>query len=131
MRILYSIVIFLLIGMNSLAWGEERVAETLENVDFIIENLRDGEGNIYGESYYAKNNNDYPMRISMELVQAENVDPKIIPYTVIMEPEVRILLGSVVKNDSEKDAVWKYQWEVEPDLHDLNVEKLEMCSKYL
>lgn len=131
MQLLYSFAVFILLSVSSTAWGEERVAETLEKVDFIIDTLRDDEGNIYGESYYAMNRNDYPMRISMEITHQENVDAKIVPYTIIMKPDARVPLGSVVKNDTDMDASWKYEWEVEPDLHELNVEKLEMCSKFL
>ena len=131
MQIFYSIALFLLIGANSMVWGEERVAETLDNVDFIVENLKDEEGKMYGESYFALNRNNYPMRISMEITQAKNVETKIAPYTIVMEPSARVPLGTVVKINPEEDAVWNYEWLIEPDLHDLNVEKLEMCSEFL
>lgn len=128
MKMICSIAVFLMIGMNAITWGDERVAETLENVDFIVENLKDEKGNLYGEAYYALNHNNYPIRISIKLVQAENVNQKIVPYTIIMEPDARVSLGSVAKNKSGKDAKWKYEWEVEPDLHGLHTDKLAICA---
>lgn len=95
--------------------AEERIAGTLDQVDLIATDVKNEDGHNYGEKYSAFNRNDVPMRITIRLTEAENVESYIVPHTLITEPHTQADLGYILQKDVSKNAAWKYEWQAKPD----------------
>lgn len=109
-------IFLMLMILGSFAYGEERIAGTLDDVDLIIERLEKDNGHDYGERYFALNRGTSPVRLTIKITDIENADQQLLSHTLILNPHERVDLGTVVQTDITKEARWKYEWSVEPDI---------------
>ena len=95
--------------------GDEKIGGTIENVDLIVSDLTTDYNHNYGDRYYAINRNDYPVRVSIKMINGVNAEDHLIRNTVIIEPHERADLGLIRQKDPLKTSDWKYEWHVKPD----------------
>lgn len=108
-------ILFILVILTAHLSLEGRIAESINNVDLIIEDKLNEKGQNFGEDYYIHNNNDIPIRFSIKLVNAINAKDDLIKNTVIIEPLQRISVGSVSMDNPAQEASWSYELLVKPD----------------
>ena len=95
--------------------AESHIAETLDNVDLLIEDKFSEKGHNFGEDYYVHNRNDYPVRFTIKINDAINAQNNLIKNIIVIPPNNKAPLGSVRQDDLTKESNWSYEWEVTPD----------------
>lgn len=108
-------ILFILVAFCSIHSLEGRVAESINNVDLIIEDLYNSQGQDYGDDFFIHNRNDIPIRFSIKLTDAINAKDGLLKNTIIIEPQQRISIGSVTMNNLAIEANWSYELNVKPD----------------
>jgi hypothetical protein len=95
--------------------ADERIGGTLENVDLLIEDIYNDDGHNFGEKYSAINRAKVSMRVSIELLESENIENHLIEHAVIVDPHRKVDLGSVLQKNVAKGSNWRYEWKATKD----------------
>jgi hypothetical protein len=91
--------------------ADERIGGTLENVDLFIEDLVNEDQHNFGEKYSVINRNAVPVRVSIKLLNKENIEDHLIDDYKIIAPHKKTELGYILQKDPAKPANWKYEWQ--------------------
>ncbi|NGX42212.1 MAG: hypothetical protein K940chlam7_00489 [Chlamydiae bacterium] len=113
MKKLFPFFLFVLFALP--LFSEERIVDTIENVDLYVNDLYNEDDHNYGEEYYVLNRNDFPMHVSIHLTDNKNAEKHLIKSTVIVGSNLRGDLGHILQKDLSLGATWKYEWKAERD----------------
>ncbi len=94
---------------------EGRVAESINNVDLIVEEKLNEKGENYGDIYTVHNRNDFPIRFSIKLGDSVNAVDNLTKNTIIVEPNQTASVGTVTMDDPTKESNWSYEIQIKPD----------------
>lgn len=83
-------------------------------VQILREKRHDSEGQHYGYNYHARNRNDYPVYVSVQLAHATNAYDGLLPGSIIVRGDETAPLGYVVQDSVSEDANWDIVWQTEP-----------------
>lgn len=109
-----KIVLFFLCASTSL-FAEIKLIESNNNIDLLLEELINAKGHNYGEEYFIHNQNDFPIRFSIKLTDAHNALDNLIKFTIIVEPDQKGSIGTVIQDNLKKESYWSYELMVKPD----------------
>ena len=100
---------------TSSLYAEMKVIESNNNIDLLLEELVNAKGHCYGEEYYIHNQNDFPIRFSIKLTDSYNALDNLIKFTIIVEPDQKGSIGTVMQDNLRKESYWSYELMVKPD----------------
>ena len=106
------LLIFILFPLCALL-AEEKVIDALHNVDLVSTEKFNNQGIQFGVDYFAVNQNDFRVYITIKSVDAQNVYQGLVPGQSIIDAGERVHLGWMVHSDFSRDANWEVEWEVE------------------
>lgn len=94
---------------------EGKIADSINNVDLIIEEKVNEKGENYGDDYMVHNRNEFPIRFSIKLSDSMNAIDNLLKNTIIVEPDQTASVGAVIMDDRSKESNWSYEIQVKPD----------------
>jgi hypothetical protein len=108
-------ILFILVILSVHLALESRIAQSINNVDLIIEDKFNDQGENYGDEFFIHNRNDIPIQVSIKVVNSLNAKDNILKNTVIIESLEQISAGSVTMDDPTQESHWSYELKVKPN----------------
>jgi hypothetical protein len=102
-----------LIFCSAIMAQEEKLEQTVEGVELYQMDKYNAEGHNFGTDYVVYNRNDYPVLISIELVEKRNLLDGLLIGVIRVEPGEKAYLGWLIQSDPEYDSDWRIQWWVD------------------
>lgn len=103
-------LIFLFLTMSL----EARIADSINNVDLIIDDKINEKGQNIGDSYHIHNRNHIPVQFTFKLTESVNAKDKITEKSGTVERYTIIPIGSVTMDNLAEEAIWSYELAVRP-----------------
>jgi hypothetical protein len=71
-------------------------------------------GRARGDAYWAENDNDSPIWLTIELVEEQNAYDGLVKGRLYIFPHQTVYLGTVSQRAPNRYYLWRYRWDLEP-----------------
>jgi hypothetical protein len=106
--------LFFLIYLAVALGLEGRVADSINNVDLIVEDKINDKGQNIGDNYHVHNRNYFPITYTFKLTDSVNANNNINQKSGTIESYTIIPIGSITMDDLAEESLWTYELEVKP-----------------
>lgn len=108
-----NIIILIFCFCMGSVYGEGKIIDSLGNVQLKTEDKFNQFGNKFGVDYFAVNQNQFPVYVSIDAIVQKNIYEGLVPGQFLISPGENAYLGWIIHEDHSQDAKWELEWDVE------------------